>query len=112
MSAVETLSDLVNSGFQPGKLDEYHDLLKLLGVVLAQVALLDVVSNPVTESKDRVSAARVLLNFTKESPENIAERLRRSPFAELTIEQLQTIVEGVKKGHTDIAALVQAAKET
>jgi len=111
MTAIESLTDLVTKGYEPGKLDEYHDLLKLLGVVIAQVALLDVASNVITEPKDRVSAARALLNFTKESPENIAERLRRSPFSDLNIEQLYAIVEQVKKGKSDMQAIIQEVKK-
>jgi len=111
MTAIESLTDLVTKGYEPGKLDEYHDLLKLLGIVIAQVALLDVASNVITEPKDRVSAARALLNFAKESPEAIAERLRRSPFADLNIDDLRAIVDEVKKGKSDMHAIIQEVKE-
>lgn len=110
-AAIESLSDLVTKGYEPGKLDEYHDLLKLLGIVIAQATLLDVASNSLVDAKDRVSASRTLLNFAKETPEAIAERLRRSPFADLNIDQLHAIVQQVKAGKSDIHAIIQEVKE-
>jgi hypothetical protein len=109
-TAIDQLSKLYLDGYQPKKLDELYDMLKLLGVVLGQIALLEVVSNPVSnDEKAKVAAARALISL-KEDPESIAERLRRSPFAELTIEELHGIVQKVQEGQTDLVALATEAK--
>lgn len=102
--ALDTLTQLLSAGIAPKKLDEIHDLLRLLGVVLGQVALLDVATDPNARAQARVAAARALTDL-HESPEKIAERLRRSPFADLTVAQLEGIVEAVKSGQNIQVAL-------
>lgn len=99
------LAELLEKGFAPNRLDELYDTLKLLGVVLGQLALLDVIADPTAEAAAKVSAARALTSL-KESPESISERLRRSPFSHLTAEQLAAIVQEVKQGNTDLQALI------
>jgi hypothetical protein len=106
-AAVTELTSLLQDGFQPKKLDELYDMMKLLGVVLGYQALLEAATSG-TE-KERVPAARALINL-KEDPEAIAERLRRSPFADLTVVQLSAIVEKMKSGETDIQKLVEEVK--
>src|SRR2546429_499172 len=106
-TAIDELSSLLAQGFQPKKLDELLDFMKLLGVVLGYQSLLEAATSG-TE-KERVPAARALINL-KEDPESIAERLRRSPFAELTLDQLRGIVRGLGDGRTDIDALIEETK--
>ena len=94
-----TLAELAETGFHPEKLDQQHDYLRLLGIVLGQIALLEVATMRITGKGDaaaKVAAARALMN-TKEAPDTIAERLRRSAFADLNPEQLECIVQEVKK---------------
>jgi len=108
LAAVDQLASLMTDGFEPKKLDEMYDLLKLLGVVLGYIALLEEAVDG-ADPKARVSAARVLVNL-REDPESIAERLRRSPFADLSVEQLQKVVGKLKLGETDIGTLIQQVK--
>ena len=105
-SAFDVLSGLLSAGTTPQSLDQTHDLLKLLGIVLAQIALLTVVTDPEAEAAPKVSAARALLDL-HESPESIAERLRRSPFQALTASELQSIVDKVRSGATIQDVLTQ-----
>lgn len=88
-------------------IEQFHDHLKLLGVVLGQIALLDVATTITTEktAAAKVAAARVLTSL-KESPDAIAERLRRSPFAGLNANQLHRIVDELKAGKTDLQAII------
>ena len=97
----------------PARLDEVHDLLKLLGMVIGQITLLSIATNASSDPKTlaaKVAAARALVNL-KESPDDIADRLRRSPFADLTTVQLEAIVAEVKKGNTDLGAIITSLKE-
>ncbi len=109
LEAVDALASVLADGFQPKRLDEMYDLLKLVGVVLGQIALLEEAVDG-ADPKARVSAARVLVSL-KEDPAAIAERLKRSPLADLNIEQLQRIVQGVKSGETDVGKLIQEVKD-
>lgn len=95
---------------KPEKLNEVYDQLRLLGLVMGQIALLDVVSNLKVEPAARVAAARALIGL-KETPESIAERLKRSPFADLRVDQLESIVQQVKAGNTDLPAIILSLKK-
>jgi len=97
LHAETALASLLEGGLKAESIDEVHDLLKLMGVVLGQLALLEIVIDRDADEKARVSAARILTSI-KEDPEHIAERLRRSPFAALTVEQLEAIIVRVKRG--------------
>lgn len=108
-TAVEELTGLLGSGFKPEGLDQVHDTLKLLGIVLGQMALLEIITDKEAEDSDRVSAARLLLS-TRESPEAIAERLRKSTFARLNTEELTSMIQEVKKGNNDIQGLITSLK--
>lgn len=108
--ALDQLNSLIAEASEtPTDLGSSHDLLKLVGVVLAQHALLEIVVDPKIDEKARVSAARTLL-ATKESPVTIAERLRRSPFAGLTAAQLTTMIQRVKHGESSLKELITELK--
>jgi hypothetical protein len=108
-SVWDSFSKLIQDGVAPKSLDETHDLLRLLGIVLGQIALLDVATDPASKDTARVAAAKALMDV-HESPLAIAERLRRSPFAGLSAQQLQTIVQAVKAGETDLPAVISRVK--
>jgi hypothetical protein len=112
-AAIGALESLVQDRVQARQLDEQHDTMRLMGIVLSLQALLDVVTQPTTEKNAaaKVSAAKILL-ATKETPETIAERLRRSPLAGLTTQQLQAIVEKMKSGTVDLASAINHSKES
>lgn len=109
-SAIDVLADLAGTGLDPKRIDETHDTLKLLGFVVAQVTLLKLATDARADSRARVSAARALL-AGKESPESIAERLRRSPFAGLTVDALERIIDGVKTNAADLATLIERERQ-
>ena len=103
--APKILTDLLKDGLKPERLDQVHDTLKLLGVVLGQMALLEIATDSTVEAAPRVSAARALMKID-ESPEAIAERLRKSAFVGLTVSQLKIMVERLGKGDTDVAGMI------
>lgn len=96
--AFAVLDRLLGNNFTPTHIGEVHEQLKLLGLVLGRFVLLEVAANS-ADDKARVTAARALATL-KESPSDIAERLRRSPFANLTVHELQDIVERVRRGES------------
>lgn len=97
VSAIEALSTLIGDKLDLSKLDQTHDLLRLLGIVMGQIALLETVTSKTSDSRAKVAAAKILTS-TKERPEAIAERLHRSPLADLSYDDLQKIVERVARG--------------
>ena len=107
--AIETLTGLLGEGFKPEGMDQVHDTLKLVGIVLGQMALLEIITDKDAEDSDRVAAARLLLSV-KEAPEIIADRLRKSSFARLKTEELGAMIEKVKKGETNLKDLIEQSK--
>jgi hypothetical protein len=105
--AAQLLTTLLASGFHPEKIDELHDFLKLLGVVIGQVTLLTVATSPTAEAAPKVSAAKALLDI-KETPESLSARLRQSQFAGLQLPELESIIAAIRSGNTDIAALIHS----
>lgn len=101
---IEALENLLD--FKPETLDQSHDLLRLAGVVLAQLTLLQVLTDPMASSRDKVSASRILLDI-KEPPEAIAERLRRSPFAHLSTEELKELIEKAVNSKTSLRKVLE-----
>lgn len=95
MGAIDHLTSVL--GLRPENLEQKHSLLKLLGIVLSQLTLLEILTNPESAPKDKIQASRLLLS-TDESPEVIAERLRSSPFADLSLEELHQLTEYISKG--------------
>lgn len=111
-AAVTVLDQLIRSGFVPETLDQTHDTLKLIGLVLGQLALLKVVTDPTSENRDIVAAAKTLATL-KEDPADIADRLRKSSLADLSTTQLQRIIRQVEQGSPpgDLHTLIQRVKE-
>lgn len=108
--ALHALDGLSSGTFELDRLDKVYDTLRLLGVVLGHLALLKLATDPTADSRARVSAARALL-LTRESPESIAERLRRSQLANLTVAELETMVQQAEEGK-DISQLFGALHHT
>lgn len=106
--ALDALTSVLN--LSPQGIDETHDYLRLLGIVLGQLALLEVVCDPKAEAKDKVSAARILTSI-KESPEAIAERLRRSPFTGMSMEDLKELVGKISSGDAKTLDITQLASQ-
>ena len=101
--AIAELEELVQEGLTPKSLDQLYDTLKLFGVILGYSALLDAAVNGT--DKERVPAARALINL-KEDPDSIAERLRRSRFSHLSVEELKGIVQKLNSGDANLKELL------
>jgi len=89
------------------RLDQIFDLQRLMGPVIAYKSLLEIVINS-SDDKERRMAAAKLLDHSGEEPERIAERLRASIFSELTLEELQAVVQ---TGVTDPKAAIKLVKD-
>lgn len=94
----------------PEGLGESYDMLRLIGVVVGQITLLDVATGT-TVASDRVAAAKALVAL-KEEPVNIAERLRSSQFSGLNTGELHQMIEDVKGGMNPKLALDEAVKRS
>lgn len=89
------------------RLDQIYDLQRLLGPVLAYKILLEIAINA-EDAKERRLAASQLLQAADEDPEKVAERLRASVFHDLSLEDLQAIVQS---GITDPRVAVARLRE-
>jgi hypothetical protein len=104
--AAQALTKVLESGIAPEKLDQVYDLLKLMGLVLGHSTLLAVATDVTAEAAARVSAARALINI-KEDPQVIGERIRRSTFADLSVDKLKSIVRQLEAGDRDLTSLLK-----
>lgn len=94
----------------PEGLGESWDMLRLIGVVVGQVTLLDIATGT-ANATDRVAASRALVAL-KEEPVNIAERLRSSQFSKLNTSELHQMIEDVKGGKNPKLALDEAVERS
>ena len=100
--AVSSLESALDT--TPEGLSASHDFLRLLGIVVGQVTLLDIATSPTADPAPRVAAARALTSI-KEDPEQIAERLRSSQFKDLNTKDLHDVVASIREGNDPKAAL-------
>jgi hypothetical protein len=109
-SADRTISaaqDFIDDDFQYDRLDQIFDLQRLMGPVIAYKVLLDLTINA-ADPKERRLAASQLLSSATNDPEKLAERLRASLFVNLSLEQLQAVIQ---TGITDPEKAVKKLKE-
>lgn len=104
----DLLKDLVDQGLSLTRMDLLHDQLRLVGAVMGLRALLEVVTFG-TNEPSKVAAARILTQLD-EDPEVIAERLKSAPWADLTMPELEHMVDRLCGGETDITKLIEEAK--
>lgn len=105
---IETAADIIGGDHLDfSRLDQIFDLQRLLGPVIAYKALLEIVINSSDSKECRMAAAKIL-DHSGEDPEKIAERLRASIFSELSIEELQAVVQ---TGITDPKAAIKLVKD-
>jgi len=108
-NSIDELTSLIGDDFRPESLDQIHDTLRLIGVVLGQMTLLEIATSPAAEAAPRVAAARALMKLD-EAPERIAERLRKSVFSRLSVAELGAMIDKVKKGETNLKDLIEQSK--
>lgn len=105
---IEAASDIIGGDtLDFSRLDQLYDLQRLMGPVIAYKSLLEIVINS-SDDKERRMAASKLLDNTKEDPERIAERLRASIFSELSLQELEAVVQ---TGVTDPAKAIKLVKD-
>lgn len=93
-STIEAAQTIVSGdgGLDLSRIDRIYDLQRLLGPVIAYKILLEISINS-GDAKERRMAASKLLDSASEDPEKIADRLRASIFHDLSLEELQAIVQ-------------------
>jgi hypothetical protein len=107
--AVVSLEKLLQSGIDASKLDQAYDALKLMGLVLGHITLLEVANDREADEGARVSAARALTSI-KEPPEAIAERIRTSSFKDLSVDELKAMLEKLIQGQS-VTSLIQGPED-
>lgn len=101
----------IGSGIEFDRLDQIFDLQRLMGPVIAYKRLLEITINSVDPKEQRLAASK-LLDAADEDPEKIAERLRASVFSELTLQEIEAIVQtGVTDPEEAVARLKGARVE-
>lgn len=99
---------VIGEGITFDRLDQIFELQRLMGPVIAYKILLEVAINS-ADVKERRMAASKLLDAASEDPEKIANRLRASVFHELSLEQLQAVVQtGITDPEQAVKALAEA----
>lgn len=84
--------EFIGSDLKFDRLDQVFDLQRLIGPVIAYKILLELAINAV-DPKERRLAASQLLQSAQEDPEKLADRLRASVFHDLSLEDLEAIVQ-------------------
>ena len=107
-NSIEQAEAFIGTQLQFDRLDQIFDLQRLMGPVIAYKILLEVAINS-SDVKERRMAASKLLDAAGEDPEAIANRLRQSIFSELSLDQLQAVVQ---TGITDPEDAVKALAES
>ena len=107
-NSIEQAEAFIGTQLQFDRLDQIFDLQRLMGPVIAYKILLEVAINS-SDVKERRMAASKLLDAAGEDPEAIANRLRQSIFSELSLYQLQAVVQ---TGITDPEDAVKALAES
>ncbi len=108
LNAPDQLAEMVDQGLSLSRMDFLYDQLKLVGAVMGLRALVEVVTFGENETA-RVAAARILTTLD-EDPEQISERLKSAPFADLSMDQLEHVIDRLTGGDTDLTKLISEAK--
>lgn len=107
---IDQAQAVLGEDLQLDRLDQIYDLQRLIGPVIAYKILLEISINSV-DAKERRMAASKLLDAVTEDPERIADRLRASVFSDLSLEQLQAIVQTGITDPAEALKRLQQAKE-
>lgn len=104
---IKAAQSILGEDLELDRLDQIFDLQRLIGPVIAYKVLLNIVINSVDPKEQRLAASQ-LLSSADEDPERIAERLRASEFRDLSLEDLENIVQS---GVTDPEKAADKIKE-
>ena len=83
----------------PERLHVLHQRLTLVGAVLAQISLLEVVADKNAADNSKVQAAKVLTSMGGD-PQILAQQLKASPLADKSPEELREMVESLRSEET------------
>lgn len=103
---IELAQSFLGDDIEFTELHQVYELQSLLAPVIAYKILLEIAINA-EDAKERRLAAAKLLDASTEAPERIANRLRESMFKDLTLEQLQAIIQ---TGQTNPAKALEMFK--
>jgi len=110
LNTPDKLQELVEQGLSLNRMDFLYDQLRLVGAVMGLRALVEVVTFGENESA-RVSAAKMLMEL-KEDPQDIVDRLKAAPFSDLSMPQLEHVLDRLTGGgETDLKKLIDEARE-
>ena len=109
LGAPDKLKELVAEGLALNRMDFLYDQLRLVGAVMGLRALVETVTFSDNDSA-RVAAARLLMDL-KEDPADLVERLKAAPFSDLTMDQLEHVVDRLTGGETDLSSLIEEARQ-
>ena len=106
---IEEAASFLGDDLQFDRLDQIYDLQRLIGPVIAYKILLSLAINS-SDPKEQRLAASQLLDTGGEPAEMIANRLRKSIFSELSLVQLEAVIQtGITDPQKAIEALAEAA---
>ena len=108
-SSIAQAEAIIGDGVTFDRLDQIFELQRLMGPVIAYKILLEVAINSADVKEKRMAASK-LLDAASEDPEKIANRLRASVFHDLSLEQLQAVVQtGITDPEEAVKALATAS---
>lgn len=80
----------------PEKLAQAYDRLRLIGMVLGQLALLEIITDPDAGATAKAQAARTLTSLI-DDPKMVADALEHSPLAGKSPEELRELIDKLKQ---------------
>ncbi len=90
-NSIEAAQAIIGDDLDLSRLDQIFDLQRLIGPVIAYKRLLEIIISSSDDKEIRMAASK-LLDHSDEDPERIAERLRASIFRDISLEELEAVV--------------------
>jgi hypothetical protein len=91
---------------EPRDLLDLNERLKLVGLILGRLALLEVVTDSSTGAGPKATAGKALTTLG-EDPRALLERMKGSTFSENTPDELRQLIKDLKEGRADITDLLE-----
>lgn len=89
--SIEQAQGFLGDDIEFTRLDQIFELQRLIGPVVAYKILLGIAINSADDKERRLAASKIL-DAAGEEPEVVAARLRASIFKDMTIQELEAIV--------------------
>lgn len=104
---IEAAQGFLGEDLQLTQLHQVFDLQGLMGPVIAMKVLLHIAINS-EDPREQLKAASKILDACGEDPERIADRLRASVFKDLSLSELEAVIQ---TGITDPRKALEALSE-